>query len=258
MSRRARILRIEELVSSKLKAQRERREKCARAMPTHARRHATAVAAIVLAGEPKIDEPLVQAWARTLRHYEIAIEDPANKSEQVRAAQRLLPIIAGRQALSSRFAEIFSTAPAWLLQFTRTVLDAWILKFRLPEMKPNPNWGTVGFADAEHWPFLPLGVLTAGEPIPDDDVRHLRLAMQSMVPPIDRIPKDFDWFAPRDDPSHKGGTIPDDFAFASSLFEKAELEWSAYERRRMRKFVRWFSRDDWGDRIYSDFLDRVG
>ena len=33
--------------------------------------HATAVAAIVLSGKPKIDEPLVRAWARTLAYYGI-------------------------------------------------------------------------------------------------------------------------------------------------------------------------------------------
>jgi len=33
------------------------------------RHHATAVAAIVISGEPKIDEPLVRAWERTLAHH---------------------------------------------------------------------------------------------------------------------------------------------------------------------------------------------
>ena len=146
-----------------------------------------------------------------------------------------------------RFAKIFSTAPAWLLQFTRTVLDAWIIRFRLAEMKPNPNWGTAGFADAEHWPLLPNGVLTAGEPIPHHDARHIILVMQSIVPPIDRIPKNVDLFAPKDDPSHEGGTILDDIDFAVSLNEKPE--WSAYERRRMRKILRRLSRDDWSDHI---------
>jgi hypothetical protein len=36
-----------------------------------ARLHATAVAAIVLSGEPKIHEPLIRAWARTLAHYKL-------------------------------------------------------------------------------------------------------------------------------------------------------------------------------------------
>jgi hypothetical protein len=125
------------------------------------------------------------------------------------------------------------------------VLDAWILRFHLPEMKPHPNWGTAGFADAERWPLLPNGVLTAGEPIRHDDARNITLAIQSIVPPIDRIPKNVDLFAPRDDPSHGGGTILDDIDFAFSLNEK--LEWSAYERRRMRKILRRFSSDDWSD-----------
>ena len=33
--------------------------------------HATAVAAIVISGKPKIDEPLIRAWARTLAYYRI-------------------------------------------------------------------------------------------------------------------------------------------------------------------------------------------
>jgi hypothetical protein len=90
-------------------------------------------------------------------------------------------------------------------------------------------------------------VLTAGEPIPHHDARHIRLVAQSIVPPIDRIPKNVDLFAPRDDPSHEGGTILDDIDFAVSLNEKPE--WSAYELRRMRKILRRLSRDDWSDHI---------
>jgi hypothetical protein len=246
MSRRARISRIEELIASKLKAQQERRKQWAKALPIHAQRHATAVAAIVLAGEPKIDEPLIRAWARSLRHYKIAI-DPTTESEQARAAQLLFPIIVGEQASSSRFAEIFSTAPAWLLQFTRTVLDTWIIRFRLPEMKPYPNWGSAGFADAEHWPVLPKGVLTAGEPIPHHDARYITLIAQSIVPSIDCLPKNVDLFAPIDVPSHESGTILDDIDFAFSLDEKPK--WSAYERRRMRRILRRLSRDDWSDHL---------
>jgi hypothetical protein len=239
MSQTTRISRIEELIASKLKAQQERKIQWAKSLPIHAQRHATAVAAIVLAGEPKIDEPLIRAWARTLRHYEIAI-DLTTESEQVTAAQLLFPNIIGKQPSSSRFAEIFSKAPAWLLQFTRTVLDAWIIRFSLPEMKLSPNWGTAGFADAEHWPLLPKGVLSAGESIPHHDARHLSLMIQSIVPPLDRLPKDVNFFAMNDDHSHESGTILDDIDFAFSLDEKPD--WSAYERRRMRKILRGFSR----------------
>jgi hypothetical protein len=248
MSRRARISRIEELVSSKLNAQQERRRKLAKLLPTYARRHATVVAAIALAGEPKINEPLIRAWARTLQHYKIQVKNPINKSEQVWAAQRLDPIIVGEQTSSSRFAEVFNTAPPWLLQFTRTVLDAWILRFHLPQIQPNSNWGIEGFADAERWPFLPLGVLTAGEPIPHDDVRHMLVAMQSIVPPSDRIPDVVDLFAgAEDDPSCDNRTILDDIALGFSLDEKPLEEWSPYEKRWMRKLVRRISRDDWAE-----------
>ena len=39
------------------------------------RLHTTAVAAIVISGEPKIDELLIRAWERTLAHYRIDVED---------------------------------------------------------------------------------------------------------------------------------------------------------------------------------------
>ena len=117
----------------------------AQVLPTYARRHATAVAAIVLAGEPKMDEPLIRAWARTLQHYEITVKEPTEKSEQVRAAHRLFPIIVGQEGPSERFDEIFESAPAWLLQITRMTFDAWLLKFHLPQMAANLKWGGLGF-----------------------------------------------------------------------------------------------------------------
>jgi hypothetical protein len=155
------------------------------------------------------------------------------------------PIILGEQNSSSRFAEIFRTTPPWLLQFTRTVLDAWILKFHLPQMRPHSNWGTEGLSDAEHWPFLPSGVLTAGEPIPDKDVRQLVVAVQSIVPPAGHVPNIVDQLAGvANDSSRDDRTTLDDIAVALSLGEKPSEEWSAYEKRRMRQLVRTMSRDD--------------
>jgi hypothetical protein len=84
------------------------------------------------------------------------------------------------------------------------------------------NWGTAGFADAERWPFLPKGLLSAGQPIPHGDARHISLLAQSIVPPIDGFPKDVNLFALNDVPSHEKGTIFDDIDFALSLDEKAE------------------------------------
>lgn len=70
----------EELVSIELKKREKRWEEIKESIRPMARRHATAVAAIVLSGEPKIDEPLFQAWVRALRHYGITNEYGASRS----------------------------------------------------------------------------------------------------------------------------------------------------------------------------------
>ena len=107
----------------------------------HARRHATAVAAIVLSGQPRNDGLLIRAWARALRHYAINLNEPTRWRDQVAAAERLLPIILGGEEESGKFAEIFSTAPVWLLQFTGMAMDARFLEFHLPDMSRNINMG---------------------------------------------------------------------------------------------------------------------
>src|SRR6266550_3971809 len=100
MNRRSRhrIGKCEELLSAALKDRDERLKRLLRVWPTYARRHATAVAAIVLSGQPRIDEPLNRAWARALQHYGI------DNNDQIAAAQQLFPIITGDKA-SARFTE---------------------------------------------------------------------------------------------------------------------------------------------------------
>ena len=55
-----------------------------------ARFHAAAVAAIVLQGEPKIDEPLERAWLRALERYEIHVSDPSSKNSPANVGPQLL------------------------------------------------------------------------------------------------------------------------------------------------------------------------
>ena len=125
---RHQLSKLEKLVSTALKEREEREKQAVKELPFRARRHATAVAAIVLSGQPKIDEPLIKAWARALQHYGINVNVLGGIDDQVRAAQRLLPIIIGGEELSVRFTEIFRTAPVWLLQFTGISMDARLLK----------------------------------------------------------------------------------------------------------------------------------
>jgi hypothetical protein len=190
---RQRIWKVEKLLSkaeelaSLARIGREKRprsqlEMIARAPPPpEIRDHAIAVAAIVLCGEPKIDEPLVHAWTRTLAHHRMDVQDqdatlnenelqvtkkmyPAIVEEPDYGTPRWNPyIVHTREA--ARFTEIFSTAPVWLLQFTNIELDAWLLKFDLPDISAELMWGVEGVKDSKRWPLLPLGTMAAGDPV---------------------------------------------------------------------------------------------
>ena len=234
-------MRAEKLVSKALKERADRNRQGARSFLTRARCHATAVAAILLAGEPKVDEPLIRAWIRTLQHYGISVKDPTGKSEQISVAQHLFPLIVGQEKSSEKFTEIYKSAPVWLLQFTRTTLDAWPLNFQLPRTEVTLKWGSVGFEDAERYPYLPLGVMTAGDPIPSLDERQIKIGLCS-TGPTGRVVFNIEDLYAGEERLCPEITIVDDLCFALDLCEKEE--WSTYEKRRMRKFLRWLSPKD--------------
>jgi hypothetical protein len=162
--------------------------------------HATAVAAVVIYGEPKIEEPLIRAWRRTLQHLRIIIRDEYGReyqqdhprdecgreyqeedprlSRQFResrykrefeaAARELYPIIIAGGNEIDKFTEVFKTAPIWFLEFTWMRLDASVLKFELPRMSDKQVWGEEGLKDMLlRWPSLPLGRMTDGDLIPE-------------------------------------------------------------------------------------------
>ena len=150
---RLRVEKCEELLSAAQQEHDDRLKQLQQVAPTHARRHATAVAAIVLAGHPRIDESLRLAWARALQHYGV------DNKDQVAASQLLRPKIIGDGEESTRFTEIFRTAPAWLLHFTAMAMDARLLKFDLPSnISDTFKWGSAGYEDAR-WPLLPVGTM---------------------------------------------------------------------------------------------------
>jgi hypothetical protein len=92
--------------------------------------HATAVAAISIYGEPRIDEPLIRAWVRTLRHQGITVKneygreyeyEPGHEHEyafsfeyerELKAAHAILyPAIMKGANETEKFTEIFRTTP---------------------------------------------------------------------------------------------------------------------------------------------------
>jgi hypothetical protein len=234
---RQRIEKCEELLSAALKKRDERLKHFLVEGPTHALRHATAVAAIVLSGQPRVDEPLNRAWARALQRYGIDTKD------QVAAAQRLVPIIIrGDEKESARSTEIFGTAPVWLLQFTGMALDARLLKFDLPDLSYTLRWGSAGLEDARRWPLLPIGTITAGDPIPESDPRRLWIILWCMItepfPDLEELSREEEEIR-----SHREmDPLLQDLLLAADLDGKPESKWSAYEKRRMRKLAERISR----------------
>ncbi len=239
-SLRHRLSKAEKLASKALNEAKEKERKAKKEIVRknvwHARYHATAVAAVVLAGQPKIDEPLIHAWNRTLQHFEINVTDPGQLDNQVKAAQRLLPMIMKGDESLARFAEIFKTAPIWLLQFTRVAWDAHLLEFHLPDIK-KIRWGSAGYEEARQWPLLPSGTLTAGDPIPDIDPRQWWIAYFSIVTTF--IPNFADKLSRAEDENlyHRGSDpLMKEILFILDLDRKPEEEWSPHEKRRVRKF----------------------
>jgi len=232
---RHRIGKAEELLSAALKERDARLKQSVKMWPSQALRHSTAVAAIVLSGQPRVDEPLNRSWARALLHYGI---DASN--EQI-AAQRLYPIIDRGEKGSVRFTEIFRMAPVWLLQFTGMAMDARLVKFDLPDVSTALRWGSAGYEDARRWPSLPLGTMMAGDPIPDLDPRRVWITLFCMR--TEPIPDFADILSREDEEirSHRDPLV-EDISLALDLDRKPEKEWSRYEKRRMRKLAEWLSR----------------
>jgi hypothetical protein len=192
-------------------------------LPRGLRHHAIAVAAIVIWGEPKIDEPLVHAWARTLAHHRMDVQDqdtPENKYE-LQVTEKMYSAIVEdpdygtprwdpyvvHAPEAARFTEIFRTAPVWLLQFTKIRLDAWSLKFDLPDISAELMWGVEGVKDSKRWPLLPLGTMAAGDPVRS-------------------APEEFE-----------SDLSPEERRFYLEMKKRPEEEWSRLERRRMLELI---------------------
>jgi len=230
-----RIWKIEELLSAAKREREEKRQKFYENCLRHARLHATAVAAIVLSGEPKIDEPLSQAWKRALQHYRIRdLNEGTRMERQVGAARRLAPIILPITLKEAKaFTKIFKTAPAWLLNFTQTFIDAGCLKFDLPNVIPwKPKWGRDGYEQSRQWPLLPSGTMMDGDPVPDEGARFWPFPLREEAYSTEDSQKQEDDLSPETDRLR-------DFGLFADLVEhpEKEKELSRYEKRRLRDLL---------------------
>ena len=145
---------------------------------TQIRDHATAVAALAIWGEPRVDEPLIDAWVRTLECLEVRVSASMRDGSSLDEVKKIYSCIVNdptyrevnwnheipHEPEVKDFAEVFRTAPVWLLQFTSVWRDARFFKIDLPDISAEPTWGAQGIEDSKRWPLLPLGTMAAGDP----------------------------------------------------------------------------------------------
>jgi hypothetical protein len=205
-SSRHRILKVEELLSKAeelvLSAAAKKREEpddpvreIMRSLILHIqiRDHATAVAAIAIFGEPRVDEPLLDAWVRTLECLEVKVSASMRDGSSLDQAKKIYPCIVSdptytdpnwntkipHEPEAEKFTEIFRTAPVWLLQFTSVWRDARFFKIDLPDISAEPTWGAQGIEDLKRWPLLPLGTMAAGDLTCIDPEEYLKPSLVS-------------------------------------------------------------------------------
>jgi hypothetical protein len=147
-----------------------------------ARMHAIQVAAVVLYGEPKIEEPLGIAWSRVEEKLAKKFAAAAKESWIREFEEELHPIDRARFLYvplmfdklpggndNLKFERIFSEAPAWLLKFTAVEWDAKLLGFKLRKLVGTPALGRDARLNRNKWPFLPTGTFDAGGPCSEPD-----------------------------------------------------------------------------------------
>jgi hypothetical protein len=193
----AKLRRLERLLPAHLEAKRKQDE----AALAHARRQARdamiRLGAVMLYGDPKLDEPLSLAWERCLALVGVK---PDLGPDETQLFHRLMTDISGANE-AEKFECVLSKAPVWLLRFTRARRTAALLGIACPELSAAPAWGREGWKDARNWPMLPKGTLQAGDP---------------MVEPIHNL---------------------EDSIFLLELYRKDETQWTRHEHRRYNEIL---------------------
>ena len=184
---RRRLSRLEKLAEPII-AERKRSEAAIAEELRHAaREHAARLAAVILYGEPKIDEPLALAWSRALAHLKLA-----DTHEKMLPLSLRLHILETQQGGSeeAKLAHVLASAPQWLLIFCAGYFDAEILKFDLPKHpQPPPEPGADALKDMKAWPLLPTGTLGAGGPIREDEPPPFRTLAEEFMDYYQQVDK---------------------------------------------------------------------
>jgi hypothetical protein len=203
-----RLSRLEQLASLTAAERKRRNTALAEWRRSSARDHAIKLVAIILHGNPRVDEPLEIAWHRALDQLgleRLGLDFIPSAHVAARLRPVLLPQLPG-DTENAKFAHVLNSGPTWLIKFCHAWMDARVLGF---ELQQDPDFrlefGRIGLREGvDSWPDLPKGTLAAGGPIPPSPFDVL-----SSEENIDMI----------------------------ILFEKGEDSWSRGDRRRYREIM---------------------
>ena len=171
------LIELEKRYAAAVKAKRDQ----ANALAFWASIHAMRVAAVVLYGEPKIEERLSPARSRMEekldKEFAAAAEESWIRTFGNKGDSTLRPLLYPMLMFDAlhgadnnlKFKRIFSKAPVWLLKFTGIEWDAKLLGFKLRKLVGAPALGWEARRDRNRWPFLPEGTIDAGGPCSDPD-----------------------------------------------------------------------------------------
>jgi hypothetical protein len=174
---KSRLMELEKRYAAAVQAKRDEKRAPARWAYTHA----IEAAAVVLHGEPKMEEPFRVAHSRMReklgKEFAAAADELWLRARGEKPSpfirEHLCPMLmfdALRGANDNfKFEQIFSKAPDWLLKFTGIEWDAKLLGFTLRKLVGAPALGREARLDRNQWPFLPEGTIDAGGPCSDPD-----------------------------------------------------------------------------------------
>jgi hypothetical protein len=160
-SKSRRVARLEQKVGPYLQRQKEEHQKAREGLAKITRAHAIALAALVLHGKPKLEEPLEAAWKRCCLRFGRLIDQPLWNIEFFEPVLKELP----GDTEAEKFQHVFDIAPLWLLEFTHAIMTAGLLGLKCPDTSRAPRAGQTAYDMVLRWPLLPHGTLQAGGPV---------------------------------------------------------------------------------------------
>jgi hypothetical protein len=216
-SRSQRLARLEQTVA-KLQAERKRREAERDAALRHAALdHLTMVVAVVLHGDPRIDEPFQLAWWRAVSRLGL---NGAPHGDVLITSRRILVSQLPGTDLEEKFGRVLSSAPHWVLSFCRCTLDASILgiPLQIEGQLPEPGRHEI---DRRSWPSLPEGAFADGGFLPKRDPSKLDNALSA-----------------RGSVTNAFGTLDaDELKELWQLIEKGDEKWTRLDRLRRNEIM---------------------